>query len=343
LATRLDHIHNLIYSLPFNLSLKIVHIFSMDTFSEPYTRLGDDISLSEVRTQVRALEEEHRAKGITLSGRIIHVCHYLPVTATLANRSGVLSPPPTPPTKSNEVFLTKIEPEPSPAVQQEEHSTWTLSPRYGHAAMISGIRSLSATHEQLLVGWTGDIQSNAQREHIPSELVSESDRAALEDALGTYHPREADPDDDKKTIYVPVWLDDKIAHGHYDSYCKQSEFLPIICSRHFFRIPVSYGFVPSMQFLFFHDCGRHSCARQTHVGIYFHFPKRTQIKTHVLRASAMGHSLFMGFLDKTFPAGSAHSEPLFCAHLPISAFRNIFAHHVITANALIHNLIFITR
>ena len=26
----------------------------------------------------------------------------------------------------------------------------------------------------------------------------------------------------KKTKYVPVCLNDKVAHGHYDGYCKQS-------------------------------------------------------------------------------------------------------------------------
>ncbi|KAG6808923.1 hypothetical protein H0H92_002351, partial [Tricholoma furcatifolium] len=33
---------------------------------------------------------------------------------------------------------------------------------------------------------------------------------------------ESDPDDDRKITYVPVWLDDKVAHGHYDGYCKQT-------------------------------------------------------------------------------------------------------------------------
>ena len=34
-----------------------------------------------------------------------------------------------------------------------------MSNRQGHTAMISGIRSLSATHEQIIIGWTGDIES----------------------------------------------------------------------------------------------------------------------------------------------------------------------------------------
>lgn len=204
-------------------------VFStMDSFTEPYTRAGDDISLEEVRKQVSALEEQHRSNGIPLSGRIIHVCHYLPVVAALNSRAGVLSPPATPPVKASEVPASPTSDEPHhdaelDAATTKSSSVWTLSPRSGHAAMISGIRSLSTTHEQLIVGWTGDIASPVPNENIPSHTVSDDDKAALDEALSTYQPKESDPDDDKKTSYVPVWLDDKVAHGHYDGYCKQSK------------------------------------------------------------------------------------------------------------------------
>ncbi|KAJ7119934.1 trehalose 6-phosphate phosphatase [Mycena crocata] len=186
-----------------------------DSFSEPYTRLGDDISLEEVRKHVAALETDHRAAGIPLSGRVLHVCHYLPVQATLNTAPGVLSPPATPP--PTEAPLTPPH-DASPTITE---GAWTLVPRYGHAAMISGIRSLAATHEQVLIGWTGDVH-NAAGERVPSESVTEADRAALDDALKTYQPKESDPDDDRKTVYVPVWLEDAVAHGHYDEYCKQT-------------------------------------------------------------------------------------------------------------------------
>lgn len=183
----------------------------MDSFSEPYTRQGDDISIDTVRDNIRELEAHHRENGIPLSGRVIHVCHYLPITATLNSRAGVLSPPPTPPIS------------PVDAVKDEPTPAWTLAPRYGHAAMISGIQSLSSTHEQLIIGWTGDILSPTPNEHISSDTVSPKDRAALQEALASYQPKESDPDDDRKMTYLPVWLDDKVAHGHYDGYCKQSE------------------------------------------------------------------------------------------------------------------------
>jgi len=205
----------------FSMSTAAVMPMPMDSFSEPYTRIGDDISVDEVRAQVHKLEEDHRANGIPLSGRILHVCHYLPITATLGNRAGVPSPPATPPTAAIEVPPSPSSPE-RPEILVGTESTWTIGARYGHAAMISGIRSLAVTHEQVIVGWTGDIQSPTHGERIATNVVSDAEKASLDDALRAFQPREADPDDDKKTSYVPVWLDDDVAHGHYDGYCKQS-------------------------------------------------------------------------------------------------------------------------
>ncbi|KAF5369086.1 hypothetical protein D9758_002906 [Tetrapyrgos nigripes] len=208
-----------------------------DSFTEPYTRLGDDVSLEEVRERVRELEADHRANGVPLSGRILHVCHYLPIAATLTKTNegaGVLSPPATPPSKHSEVpneQSSQTKPQssasPSEAVPLPS-SIWTLSPRYGHAAMISGIRSLSTTHEQLIIGWTGDILSTTPGEHVSEENISEQDKKELDEALKGYQPKETgagtEPDDEKEakpSAYVPVWMPGKVAHGHYDGYCKQ--------------------------------------------------------------------------------------------------------------------------
>ena len=189
----------------------------MDSFAEPYTRQGDDISIDQVRADIRHLEAQLIANDIPLSGRVLHVCHYLPITATLNSHPGVLSPPPSPPTLPADV---------NGSTDPRALSTWTINPRYGHAAMISGIRSLSSTHEQLIIGWTGDIISLTPAEHIPPDTISIEDKERLGEALKTYQPKESDPDDERKTTYVPVWLDDKVAHGHYDGYCKQSKSLP---------------------------------------------------------------------------------------------------------------------
>ncbi|KAG6906205.1 hypothetical protein DXG01_015225 [Tephrocybe rancida] len=220
----------------------------MDSFSEPYTRRGDDISLPTIRADIAALEAQHKASGIPLSGRVIHVCHYLPVTATLHARSsttttesnGVLSPPPTPPADGSPPPKVDVKIDLDPEV---EEAKWTIAPRYGHAAMISGIQSLSATHEQLIVGWTGDILSAASSsptssstpssappssqpittEHVKADGISTKDREAMEKALGAYQNQDSEEGEGKGRIgYVPVWLDDKVAHGHYDGYCKQT-------------------------------------------------------------------------------------------------------------------------
>lgn len=213
---------------------------TFDSFSEPYTRQADESSLDDVRAHICTLEQQHKQNGIPLSGRIIHVCHDLPIIATYkpCNVSGIPSPPATPPSRSTEFIPREAlknsatNPTPdtsssdpvSPSSSSSSPTVWSFAPRYGHAAMISGIRSLSTTHEQVIVGWTGDISCAGPTEKVSANVISAEDRIAFEEALKDYTPKESDPDDDKKTTYIPVWLDDKVAHGHYDGYCKQSEY-----------------------------------------------------------------------------------------------------------------------
>ena len=92
--------------------------------------------------------------------------------------------------------------------------------------MISGIRSLSATHEQIILAWTGDIESgpvaSTQRNPVPFTTLKEDDKRGLEDAISNYKSPLDMGEGKKKVNYVPVFLDDKIAHGHYEGYCKTS-------------------------------------------------------------------------------------------------------------------------
>ncbi|ETW77810.1 glycosyltransferase family 20 protein [Heterobasidion irregulare TC 32-1] len=202
----------------------------MDSFSEP-RRLPEVIHLGDVRTAVASLEAEHRAKGIPLSGRVLHVCHYLPITATLhsSSRPGILSPPATPPSQPSDIPPSPTDasaPTTNGTAGQDDsvlHPKWSLATRQGHAAMISGIRSLSSTHEQLIIGWTGDIESpvtssGGEKLKISANSLSEEDRTVLEEEISNFKAEE----EHGKTTYVPVWLDDKVAHGHYDGYCKQT-------------------------------------------------------------------------------------------------------------------------
>ena len=223
----------------------------MDSFSEPYTRQGDDISIEQARQKILLLEQQHRKAGIPLSGRIIHVCHYLPITGTLISKNsidmGVLSPPATPPTRTSDADgllddTASSEPSgPTDCCAPSSSScapVWSLSPRHGHSAMTSGIRSLSQTHEQVIVGWTGDIM--ALEDKVPVDTVSADDRASFQDALNGYVP-DSDDERDKEAKYVPVWLDDKVAHGHYDGYCKQSKPLSLPLSKSFIKQQQSSG------------------------------------------------------------------------------------------------------
>lgn len=209
---------------------------TFDSFSDPYTRPADESSLDEIRSHIRSLEQQHKQNGISLTGRIIHVCHYLPIVATYkSGNNGLPSPPATPtaravefvPHESSESPISLISTNATPsdncdAIPRFSPTVWKLAPRFGYAATISGIRSLSMTHEQVIVGWTGDIECAGPTDKVPARDISMEDRIAFEEALKSYTPKESDPDDDKRTTYVPVWLDDKVAHGHYDGYCKQT-------------------------------------------------------------------------------------------------------------------------
>jgi trehalose 6-phosphate synthase/phosphatase len=257
----------------------------MDTFASD-TNPTEPVDLKDVRAQVKALEDQHRAAGIPLSGRVLHVTHYLPVTATLDGPapSAMPSPPASPSSKT--------------ATAEPSDAKWRLAPRIGHSAMISGIRSLSSTHEQVIIGWTGDLYAggapppnsapaaNALAADVltapgaaavadvtaqvppsgaPTRIslsgVSPGDRAALEAELLKYDDRtqesaynagQADRQDgDARISLVPVWLDDKIAHGHYEGYCKASEFsrclVPSCSIRRGFSYPLSLFGMPAQR------------------------------------------------------------------------------------------------
>ncbi|KAL7423946.1 hypothetical protein Q5752_001531 [Cryptotrichosporon argae] len=118
-------------------------------------------SLAELREHVARLEAAHRAKGLPLSGRIIHVCHHLPVEIVRivpANTDvGALSVPMTP----------EFKPEDADASYESVDAKWKIHARRGHTAMVSGMRSLSSTHEQIVVAWHGDVLLQPQAAITP--------------------------------------------------------------------------------------------------------------------------------------------------------------------------------
>lgn len=107
--------------------------------------------------------------------------------------------------------------------------------------MHSGIRSLSETHEQVIVGWTGPIHSGSASTSAPSATpvtdyssstpsitptnsVSHEDRVLLDEQVLNYSNKEETAAEAhlKPITYGSVWLDDATAHDHYEGYCKKT-------------------------------------------------------------------------------------------------------------------------
>lgn len=196
--------------------------------------------LAHLREAVSKLEADHKAKGTPLSGRIIHLCHYLPIVSTLQRPpQAPPSPPKTPP---QETVQLSTPPTKTADLPLGTSHKWHLSSRRGHTAMHSGIRSLTATHKQVIVAYTGEIHAykaqvdaNAPNviaggaaapgvETIPIDTLSSEEKAGLESAMLSYQDPEVG--DQLDISYVPVWIDDKTAKGHYDGYCKNSTRVP---------------------------------------------------------------------------------------------------------------------
>lgn len=220
-------------------------------------------SLPDLRAQIQRLESAHQAKGVSLSGRIIHVCHHLPVEIVKvvpgdSMTSGSLAPPMTPEFKSEDEH---------PTVESKD-AKWKIHARTAHPALISGMKSLSETHEQFVVAWTGDILLQPSSQTTP-QLDSQARFQNLPSIAQRFEDNDTSPttpngknraaeikdekplmvfggeftDEEKKELtgelkrfgqvetsrgeggltYVPVFLPPDISKGHYEGFCKKSE------------------------------------------------------------------------------------------------------------------------
>lgn len=210
-------------------------------------------SLEDLREQVQRLEATHRERGLNLSGRIIHVCHHLPVEIVRVvqpseNGDGGLdglglSSPITPEFKEDTTTF------------ESKNSKWKIHSRRGHTAMISGIRSLSASHEQLVVAWSGEVllqpadppPTPPRRDDAPKLLLEDtvelhamaseptlmvinaefdkSEQQEIESELHQFSEVEAKVEPNGKLTYIPVFLPPDVSKGHYEGYCKTSRLL----------------------------------------------------------------------------------------------------------------------
>lgn len=154
----------------------------MDDFSVPTQGLaslpaeGTD-SLEDVRAAIASIEAEYKSKGLALSGRIIHACHYLPIVSRLNTgelprneQSALVTPPRTPDFLPGSPEANKQVPSLA-AAAEKSNARWVLAPRRGHTTMTSGIRSLSATHKQLIVGWTGEFRTIANDDKVRASVT----------------------------------------------------------------------------------------------------------------------------------------------------------------------------
>ncbi|CCA75087.1 related to trehalose-6-phosphate phosphatase [Serendipita indica DSM 11827] len=211
---------------------------------------SQESTLAGVRAVVAQLEDDLKARGTKLSGRIIHVTHYLPIITSLrapatatdsADAPGAPASPPKTPVKDivsleaekahktvnppEETILSPTVNDSNPTLSINSNSKWQLAPRRGHTAMISGIRSLCATHEQVILAWTGDIETtptpgSSQRRAVPTSTLTDEDKKEITTEITNYQSVLDGGEGKQKINYVPVFLDDKIAHGHYEGYCK---------------------------------------------------------------------------------------------------------------------------
>ena len=217
-------------------------------------------SLSEIRAQISRLEASHKARGIALSGRIIHVCHHLPVEivrvvpeSSTETSSGILSVPMTP----------EFKPEDHDPRMESVDAKWRIHARTAHTAMISGMRSLSESHENIVVAWTGDVLLQTVSQPTPTQQPTatfssladsiaapaqeangngpaggvrdekplmvfggefdEQEKTDLENELERFQEFENRGGDDGTLRYVPVFLPSDVSKGHYEGFCKKSE------------------------------------------------------------------------------------------------------------------------
>ncbi|KAJ3096221.1 threalose-6-phosphate phosphatase [Phlyctochytrium planicorne] len=83
---------------------------------------------------------------------------------------------------------------------------WKTAPRRGHSALFSGIRALNDNYNVVHVGWVGQLLDKESKP-IEASSVTAEQKEALTKELGAEN-------------FVPVILDDKVAYGHYEGYCK---------------------------------------------------------------------------------------------------------------------------
>ena len=134
-----------------------------------------------------------------------------------------------------------LEPEP----EQTSRPPWVLGLTRGHSALNSGIYSLCSSYKQTYIGAPIHFHDTYQYEiDTRTEMyeTTPTERAEIEQVLASLEDRNnwkfhdgglemrpsalKDISEHEAGIkYVPIWLDHRAAHSHYEAYCKASKFI----------------------------------------------------------------------------------------------------------------------
>lgn len=169
-----------------------------------------------------------------IQGRIINVTHQIPYNILRSHHQQQqdqlpISPPRSPHASNKDTGKEDCTADPvsaAPISKLARHhkrgvtlrmkfhaADWTVVERRGHQALYAGIQSLRKDNETLHIGWTGPIREQGTRNKIATDTLATEDKVKLQSLLWeTGH-------------IVPIFLDQKKSHGHYEGYCKQGTWI----------------------------------------------------------------------------------------------------------------------
>jgi trehalose 6-phosphate synthase/phosphatase len=155
-----------------------------------------------------------------ISGRIINVTHQIPYHVSRTMKT-VMSPSMLSSVREDddEFVQGDVAAAPISKVARNHHrrrtiraqfrsAEWTIVQDRGHGALNSGLQGLDHGYDTLVIGWTGPIVDDANK-NIKTDSIAPQDKESLEKLLmDTGH-------------IIPIFLDDCKSRGHYEGYCKE--------------------------------------------------------------------------------------------------------------------------
>ena len=176
-------------------------------------------------TQLRALLDGDQSANV--NGKVINVVHHIPFECILTNTVDVSNDN----ANLSSTAIRRSQRQPSLSLDAApisqlarrrssclvrppsigEAGVWRLKRRRGYSAMNAGIRSLDNHYKTLYIGSVGNIVTDHSKGHIPSEQVTQEERDSLRKLLNSEHHMD------------PIFIDDNLAYGHYEGYCKQGK------------------------------------------------------------------------------------------------------------------------